>query len=443
MPTTQRKQRRILLSTVLGLLVFLPLSAYFVNSFLIARALEEAKQRAIASGDPITAADLNNRQLLPDDQNSALGFAEVYTLLENQRETQPEFEKANDEFQILLHEHDAARQLGQTYPADVYQEIQTHLTRNQQIIQAALDVSITESGRMPVDYTSEFPVNAVLMPWLGQARDLARLLGLQAIANAQTNQREKAVDTLIAQQNLARSLRNDPSLLSQLIGISIDAEAKQAIEEVLATLPLDSQALSRIRENVIGGDPVRRMTRAITAERVFSLQAIDMHPNTWDALLNEPFTRTAYFLLGGHNKSRLDIHEKYETLKAMDPMNFHQVIESSSKHLSIGPSAVAEMLDSSYVGAMKIAVAIHHSYTITDTALAIHLYINDNGSLPKSLESLVPDYLPEIPPDHLNPGSNLLMETTDSGLRLHSAGNPEIYTSEDQSPIEFHIIYPR
>ena len=68
--------------------------------------------------------------------------------------------------------------------------------------------------------------------------------------------------------------------------------------------------------------------------------------------------------------------------------------------------------------------------TILETTIALEMFRDDHGSLPRNLEELVPVYLPAVPPNPLNPDRPLRYTTAPLGLVIRSPADPRVDPEE-------------
>ena len=120
-----------------------------------------------------------------------------------------------------------------------------------------------DNCRYPIDLTRGAGVH---LEHLARVRDLARMLYVQAVVAADDGRAELAVQSLLDGMALARSLRREPVLVSQLVRIACWGIAIDALEQVVNRVPLDGPMLSALQSAVARADDREAMTRAYQGE---------------------------------------------------------------------------------------------------------------------------------------------------------------------------------
>ncbi len=75
----------------------------------------------------------------------------------------------------------------------------------------------------------------------------------------------------------------------------------------------------------------------------------------------------------------------------------------------------------------------HQEHQLIETALALAVYRARHGHYPEKLDALVPELLPQVPPDLFAPGTTLIYRREGDGYVLYSVGqNGEDDGGEDK-----------
>jgi len=227
----------------------------------IAAKLDAIRQ----AGQPVSAAELNAAYPEPSaGDNAAPLYAEAFEALAAEGAQSPSFLSKNQKALTLLHQ--AA-------------------TKNQ--------------CRYPVDLTEGF--NAKL-PHLAKIRICAQLLEKDAAANAGKGRMDWAAQSVMDGLRLARSLDQEPLLISQLVRLACDAIVLSSLEDSLGLKAYSEEQLARLQvafhgeAGAVGGC----LTRALIGERCASIVFFQTPPSEFAKLsgsfgTNSPFgTQTEF-----------------------------------------------------------------------------------------------------------------------------------------------------
>lgn len=299
---------------------------------------------------------------------------------------------------------------------------------------------------------SRYPVNfkagaALTVPHLQLARQVARNLGLEARFAAETGDPERAASALLANFRNARTLEEEPMLISYLVRLSLNAIALEATESVLSRTGLTETQLQALQQAFAKAETARHLVRALAGERCLTLDE-----------LNQPSARIFVAFTGsitagsppGNTSQILPIAlgKLYEGagLKGRDlEFCLDRLEELADTAGRPGPAAAAgqqqfksylEELDS-WPGRLRPfsrqALPVYASILPKElravavlrcglTAMAIERWrLAHAGALPPSLAALVPQYLSAIPEDPVA-GEPLRFRPRSPGYVVYSVG---------------------
>ena len=269
------------------------------------------------------------------------------------------------------------------------------------------------------------PMFYVLLPQLGESRELARLIEDAARRAVDAGQTELAFDAMVTLHTTARHIQTRPTgLLDSLVAISIMAFKRDLIE----------YALPRIDPAELRDGPAREKAKAIIArftdgmlregfitgmigERLANYDLYEClldgtetaanfigsdEPIAW--VIDTPVLSHAY-----RPALRNEQHTSIEVISKMIAALRNDA--QASEIINIQNNFQIEVFDKRLLYPLQgmmfgIYDSAHRTYLRSEAllrcaaaAIAIKLYEADHGKRPDTLEQLVPDYLPAVPLD--------------------------------------------
>ncbi|MBX3365956.1 MAG: hypothetical protein KF912_01405 [Phycisphaeraceae bacterium] len=297
------------------------------------------------------------------------------------------------------------------------------------------------------------PAIGILLPSLGEFRKFTHLLMLDSMLAREQHDAPRLALNIRTILGMAQHTRELPFLISDLVAIALATNACKELQETLhqspdllseqdlaslahslAAFPRDSDEIVRYAsEASIFDDLLQRIytddgrgNGRVTAKGMRLLHTITDEPDSPSARnMLDPIS-TAMLA------DRISMKREYERLMA-------EAIVAARKPLWTWTNDPGEQIDASVsdfvwrqryaiigslIAAVGKAAASEHRYTQTRdatlVAIAITLSKRRTGEYPASLEGLVPDLLPAIPPDIFD-------------------GNPLRYTLIDGSPVIYSV----
>jgi hypothetical protein len=163
-------------------------------------------------------------------------------------------------------------------PAPVKSELATFMQHNREALQFFAQGEQYEQSRYPIDLTKG---PDTLLPHLMGIKRGMQLSEMAAILDAENNDEKQAADDVLMTLALARSLKAEPVLISQLVrsaGVSLAADALNQVMNRTTLSPESLSGLSKALQNMEDYDARGEgFNRAVASERTMHL-----------ALLNNP-----------------------------------------------------------------------------------------------------------------------------------------------------------
>jgi hypothetical protein len=328
--------------------------------------------------------------------------------------------------------------LGTPMPALMKSALAVLVKSNRDALQFFAEGARHDRCRYPVDLALGYDAPFPHVPRLKKA---ALLVELSATFHAEANQAEEAANDVLTGLGLARSLSNEPSLLSQLIRAASVSAAVAGLERTAnrAVIPAGasgelSKVFQKMEDDEARGES---FSRAMAAERAIC-RAILATPQNLLHTMSAPgvtipteqrsqitarlekgdklkeeqeFLESTFHLLMAARKAAFP-----DRLKADDVARL-RVAEAAAKKL-----AIIEVLLAGLAGRTATEAQCLARLRLGWTAVALEQFraAHDNR-YPATLSELTPEYLPAAPADPFD-GQPLRYHKKDDGYALYSIG---------------------
>jgi hypothetical protein len=319
------------------------------------------------------------------------------------------------------------------------------LTRYDSTIEELRKASELPYARFPISYNDDEPA-AILLPHLAWLKGCARALQLRAVAELQSGQTDKALADIKLMLRLTDSLRDEPTFISQLVGVAMGNITIQPIWEGLSEhqwseaqlIALDSE-LARF-DFLSGFGVAMRGERALDvgeidylrrSRRIWSLGDMNSEFNTDDNNLTAAIYRFAP--AGWFYKTQLEISRFYARWylpladterRVVSPESARQAdaavsLELTRKNLSTRLERT--MLPALGNSVRRFAYA-QTSVDLAHVACALERYRLAHGKFPETLAALSPQFMEKIPHDIIGGQPLKYHLTADGQFVLYSVG---------------------
>ena len=419
--------RRIRTIALIGvaLLAFIPIGFFVVWRSGLSLDVDRRLEALKSVGLPTSGAELNNwYSKVADKQNAALVLTQALGLLRNYPDM-----RSNDVRLFKLPER------GHRLSTEQAGLLRGYVGMNSSAIARADQAINLPESRYPIDCS--LCANTPL-PHLRWLRDLAFLNQYKAMLAIDTTGMEDPSSAITTILGLARTLDDEPIVLSQLVRTRIIKIALLTLERTINSLRLNSGAMTTLVDVFSRTEATNRMARAIIGERAIYASYFRMSyeeslritgpENDEDHDLMAPLPRKRPFALrltGFFERDFRHFLTAMETNIALaslpPPRNlaadkgFAQATAVAQKRLYIASSSVLSGL----TGVVAREVEGVAYLRLARTALAIEQFRNKQGRLPAGLEELKPHFLAEIPADPFD-GAPLRYRQLPKGYVLYS-----------------------
>ena len=322
------------------------------------------------AGQPVTAKELDDWYAAPPDaDNAAALYAQAFAALTPDDPRTPAF-----------------------------------LSRNQKALQLLLQAAERKSCRYPVDLSAGF---STTFPHLANIKKCASLLEAEAVAQAGRGRTDQASKAVLASLRLARSLENEPVLISQLVRFAAERSALSGLEQALTRKPFEADQLLSLQAALRDAGGLEPFARALAGERCSIIAAFQALPEEQVKVL---FGTTA----------RYSDYQKTPTWQ--EDFNFAldyyaSLLAAAEKSLPGAFASVADTearMEGARTKGLLISVGMLPGIRgifakpgdttarvrAAQAALAVERYrLKPDNGLPASLDGLVPEFLEAVPAD--------------------------------------------
>ena len=306
-----------------------------------------------------------------------------------------------------------------------------------------------EQARYPIDMNLGADT---LLPHLAKVKLVAQVGSLRAMMYADNKQPQEAADAIMLSLAVAQSVKDEPTLISQLVRVASIAIEKDSLEYTLNSVALSSADLGRLANTLAkmesqDTDGVA-FTRAMVAERVFTLAFLDSPPDKMEAeikqiqnngpgdtpkvapeqMMKNLKSQRAFFLATSDHALKLRREPLPSRLKLDDYM-VSRASEAKNKEFYLCQILLSGLAKGTGREARGLA-----TLRLAQTGVALERFRQETGSYPDSLSALVPKFLPAVPADPFA-AKPLQYQKNGEGYELTSPANMP-------KPLTFKIVKP-
>ncbi len=247
----------------------------------IARELTRLRE----AGEPLSITEMIPEPV-PDDQNAAMLYQEVFQVSFDRDKPQPKRVQAfgaipPDEYKLLLDGRGYDEQFDFNLAREVFARPEVI-----DVLNTIEQASLRPQCAWPIHWEDGF---YALFPHLAQHREAARLMAMRARLSAEGGDVDDALRWVGVSLRMSRHVMQEPTLISQLVALAIQSIAMRAAQQSLDTAAPSPEAAARLTDLAGTLDMAAGMHLALQWERVNGLAAFDgfqreKPQSTWGAL---------------------------------------------------------------------------------------------------------------------------------------------------------------
>ena len=396
------------------------------GGYLLYRAIltnkTQAKIDAIRkAGYPVTLEELDKwYPAVPDDQNAAHAYRKAFAHIRR---------RSAESIEILplvgtaeMPARDAP------LPEEMKKAMLEHLATNEDALQLLHEATKFEQCRYLVDLRGGCEVR---LEHLAKLQYGSRLLALDAMRHAGDGKPEPAVQSLLATMAVARSLANEPVVISQLTRTACVLWCLSGAEWVINRAKLTDDHLSALATAFADAEDLGRARRALAGERCMYIDFFRQSSRQQVHMFSSGSKRDIFLfslykfagLLDMDYCVYLDVMGDYLTA-ADGPLSSRitaaQAVETRVNALP-RYRLYAHMLLPALAGVIKEDVKRIARFRAAIAALALERYRLASSGRPDKLDALVPTYLKSVPTDPFD-GKPIRYKRTEKGYVVYSIG---------------------
>jgi hypothetical protein len=374
------------------------------------REIEAIRKR----GHPASALELDLwYKQVSAEKNAALRFSDAFASLRAFTSKKG----SNGNLASIFEEE----RLATPIPDTLAEEIEGHIEANSEALEILHAAAQLTESRYPINLAQGA---ATLLPHLANIKESARLLQLDAVLHSSKRDSAAAVRSLQTGFALARSLRNEPLLISELVRIASVSLLLQAMERVINEQILSEEQLVSLGATIrqCEEDGWKALQRAFIGERaagisIFELSAQQLEQlgsgltgssyENWEEMFMF-FAFSARRVSGMHDRDLLFFLESMGQLEEIATPDYPSLLDGAERtdakiQAEVSRHPIKYMISRLLLPALTKAsikeATLASRLRSAEMALAIERHrINHSGALP-SMEDLVPELLPTVPKD--------------------------------------------
>ncbi len=374
------------------------------------KQVEAEIARIRAAGEPVSAADLRGPKI-PDSENGAVVYARAFKMAEG-------FDKSlqGDEYSALTSTDPSRR------TPEVMAKARTLVAKYKAVVPVIDQAVGKPKCRFPVKWEDGY--NA-MFPHCAKLRRLSRLLSAVAVVDAYDGRVDDALHAVELNMKMSDSLKEEPTVISQLVRIAVLAIAGRSLDIVAGRVKID-EAWARRLYRVASGQDFSRCTdtayqgeRAMLIEIVQDYQASGKLPNVTSDETKLPDSWASRFFYS----DVLYQLERWKVVIAESPKPYRTLISGHSSVLEEKDPPYMYILSATLMPAFgkfpaKRDAAIAR-LALCKAELALRLYEGRHGQYPTTLAEAAKDAGLAIPQDPFS-GKSLVYKKQGKGCIVYS-----------------------
>lgn len=307
-------------------------------------------------------------------------------------------------------------------------------------------------ARFDIKYAEEDKAG-ILLPHLGTIKGICHTLNLRATANLSAGKSELAFQDVNLMFRLIDSIESEPILISKLVRFACIQIAAGTIWEGLADHRWQDAQLKQLQAKLATYDFVKDGTHGFQGERLFGNSIIEYlykQPKMLSMIFdlggaeNQPnlnFGKSPYYLIpsGWFYLEQLSYNKAFqEFILAPSPPDKHhldiaklkaakvemerQTANKDAFYLILNHRVLIQLLLPAIGNVFQKGVYAQSTCDLASIAIALERYYLKNKDYPATLDTLVPDYSPNLPMDIASQAPFKYERQSADSFRLWSIG---------------------
>lgn len=272
--TVPKKRRKLKVSNILIILLLIGVAAFAVFRLRLRAKLRVQTDAIHAAGYPVTCVELDQWYTIPKyAENAADTLIDAFSYYSEPNETITESLPLTGKAKLPARTEPLTEQAKAS--------LAQYVSDNTKALELLHVGAAIKHCRYPTDFSRGFEAS---MPYLSDLRNAARLLALEAILHAENDDPKSATRSAISVFGVARSLAEEPMIISQLVRISCQALALSGIERAVNRTEFTDEQLAELVQAIAEAENRSTMVRAFAGERCVTLSGL-REPASLDSAL--------------------------------------------------------------------------------------------------------------------------------------------------------------
>ncbi len=420
---TKKKHRRVFRISYIfvGIFVLLVI-AYFLYRFRLQDVYEAKLDQIRAAGYPATCAELDDWYSIPAGaENAADVFLDAIRNYSNWDREKRE--------PLFFVGRSRLPEPNEPIQEDVKKLIAEFLEDNEQSLELLDEAVKIKNCRFPVDLSAGL---SALMPYLSDIRYAARMLFLQAVYYAEEKKSQKALNSIESAFGVAKSLSNEPVMVSQLVSIACKGMAGDALMFAINRADFNDSQLILLDKLLADSEDPLSVQRGLIGERIGGIEMFNLPPSQiprytarkssfaevvgfvmYRITGMSDMDRLIYidFMSDAIEAAKLPLHQRKKVFKALES----KIDKLPKFHI------VLHQLAPSLYGMLKRELIAIANIRLARICVAVRRFYFARGRYPYSLSELMPDFLPAVVKDPFD-GNDIRYKKFDAGCVVYSIG---------------------
>jgi type II secretory pathway pseudopilin PulG len=352
-----------------------------------------------AAGYPTSGAELNAWYAsVPDNENAGLNLGDAFAVMRKY----PDKRAAEiDRFKPPPR--------GEALTAPQRELLAGHVALNAEALAQAREAITLPRSRYPVDLS---PGIDALLPHLTKIKSLAQTANFEARLAVDAGRSGDVLTGISTVLGLARTLDEEPLLVSQLVRVAVVNMSVASLERSLAADAFNDTELSHLSIAFAGAERTNLMARALIGDRAMTIPVFRV---TFFARLTCMFERDLNFYLR-YMETNIALASRPPPWGLAITNLADQGVAADRKRYLISGLVLPALSRS-----MGREIESLARLRLAQAALAIERFRLANGRLPKELNELIPSFLPVVPTDPFD-GAQLRYKQRPKGYVVYSVG---------------------
>ncbi len=441
-PPPRPHRRRWILAATAILLV----GVYCVYRAVLRARVEAEYAKIRSEGFPVTGEELDAWYAMPEGENAANVYLQAFSKLDTK------LEEDSPDYKLIPHFGYGEFPLaGDPISTEMIQAIDKFLKKNSEVMELLQNAAKFHGCRYPANLKVGLTVE---LPHLVMIRKTGQLMDLAVLSNVFKGNDDEAIHRLTDLVALARSLEQEPILLSQLVRIAVTEFVVDGAERIFSNGRLDDSRIQKLTEVFTQDETSEMFVRSLAGERcqvtILTQKALDIGaifgPN---ANLGEWTLAAGYRLTGLMDLDQFEYASRMSELIRAARQSTHRERLKAAKgfgsRLPDVPSycfltrLILPALDGAILSDTRHACRLH----LVQVAGAIERYRLAKGTVPADLSDLLPEFMPVVPEDPFTdpPAPPRYVRRT-KGYVVYSVGENGVDDGgdkEDQKDVTFEV----